>query len=272
LLWAGLIQSFLHTDAFTHRSVYTQMFLHAENFTHGSTYGAQIFFTQKCFYMEESKFLHTFFLHREVFIQGKFYTQTRLHTEVFTSKNCYTQKFLHRFLTHRGVYTGKFLHWETDRLCGIAKITSFLTSDHHFGRKGCIWHVKIAVLTFDHHFMPEGCIWRWKATIFSYFLPFGPHSFHAKRLNLTLKNRNFVSVFDIRPSFHVNGLQLTFQNCNFLPVLWHLRLTVQSHFYISFCRLTFVLCERVASEVLKLQFYNSFWRSTSFRAKRSIHA
>jgi hypothetical protein len=44
-------------------------------------------------------------------------------------------------------------------------------------------------------------------------------SFRANRLHLRCQNRNFASVFDVRPSFRAKGLHLRFQNQNFTPVL-----------------------------------------------------
>ena len=55
----------------------------------------------------------------------------------------------------------------------IAILPQFLTFDVHFVRKGFDWHLKIAILrqflTFDVHFVRKGCDWHLKIAIFSWF-------------------------------------------------------------------------------------------------------
>ena len=68
---------FLHTDAFTHRHVYTQKLLQQEACTHRRL--------------------------------RRFHTQRLLHTKVFTHSSLYTQKLLHTdAFTHRDFYTPSF--------------------------------------------------------------------------------------------------------------------------------------------------------------------
>ena len=57
--------------------------------------------------------------------------------------------------------------------------TSVLTFDVHFVRKGCAWHLKIAILhqflTFDVHFVQKGFDWHLKIAILRQFLTFDVH-------------------------------------------------------------------------------------------------
>ena len=71
-----------HTEAFTHRRLYTQKLLH-RRFLH------KRFYTQKL-------------LHTDTFTRRNFYTQTLLHTDTLTHS---TQKLL-----SRRVYTDAFTH------------------------------------------------------------------------------------------------------------------------------------------------------------------
>ena len=71
---------------------------------------------------------------------------------------------------------------------------------------------------------------------------------------MTLRLRNFTSVFAFRPSFREKGPHLRFQFCNF---------TVYSSFWHST-----ISRERVASEDAKLQVYFSFWCSTFISCER----
>ena len=71
------ILSIYHSEAFTHRRVYTQKFLHRE------------ISTQRSFHMQ--KLLHT-----KAFTQRSLYTEKLLHTEAFTHRSFYTEKSLHR--------------------------------------------------------------------------------------------------------------------------------------------------------------------------------
>ena len=61
----------------------------------------------------------------------------------------------------------------------IAILPQFLTFDVHFVRKGFDWHLKIAILrqflTFDLHFVRKGCAWHLKIAILHQFLTFDVH-------------------------------------------------------------------------------------------------
>ena len=89
-----------YTNAFTHRSFYTQKLLHIDAFTHRNLY------TQKLLHTET--FTHRSFLHADAFAHRSFYTQELLHKEAFTHRSFYTQKLLHtEAFTHRNFYTQK---------------------------------------------------------------------------------------------------------------------------------------------------------------------
>ena len=84
----------MHTEAFTHRSFYTQTLLHAEAFTHSGFYSQTL-------------------LHTESFTRRLFYTQRLLHTEAFTHRRFYTQKLLHtEALAHRSFDAQMLFHTE----------------------------------------------------------------------------------------------------------------------------------------------------------------
>ena len=91
-----IAHTLLHTDAFTHKSFYTQKLLHTEAFTHKA-------FTHRSFYIQ--KLLHTEAKH--TLLHRYFYTQTRLHTDTFTHRPFYTQELLlhTNACTHRSFYT-----------------------------------------------------------------------------------------------------------------------------------------------------------------------
>ena len=78
-------QTLLHTDAFTHKSLYTQKLLHTEAFT--------------------QTLLHTKLLPTEAFTYRSFYIQKLLHTDAFTQILLHTDTF-----THRHFYTQTLLH------------------------------------------------------------------------------------------------------------------------------------------------------------------
>ena len=86
----------------------------------------------------------------------------------------WTQDHIHR----RNMST--ILFWM--HLCTRSKIailSQFLTSNVHFARKGCDWHLKIAVLrqflTFNVHFVRKGCGGLTKIAISCQFLTFNVH-------------------------------------------------------------------------------------------------
>ena len=76
----------LHTNALTHRRIYTETLLHTDAFTHGNVYAA-------------------------VFTHGRFCRQTLLHTEApFTHRRLYTNAFPHKHLRHTDALTQQSLH------------------------------------------------------------------------------------------------------------------------------------------------------------------
>ena len=113
-----IANTFLHTDAFTHKSFYTQKLLHTEAFTQRLLHTKLLpteAFTYRRFYTQ--MFLHTdaftrTLLHTDTFTHRHFYTQTFLHTgAAFTHKRFDTQKLLHiDAFTHRHFYTQTLLH------------------------------------------------------------------------------------------------------------------------------------------------------------------
>ena len=117
-----------HTDAFTHRSFYTQTLSHKEtSLTHTHT--------QKCLHKSSvqtetfciSNLLHTnalthskplqiSFSYKHFNVQQAFtlhtHTQTLLHADVFTHRRFYAKKFLHKkvFTTSKPLHTCFFTH------------------------------------------------------------------------------------------------------------------------------------------------------------------
>jgi len=92
-----LQRELLHTEAFTHRSFYTEKPLHREAFTHKRVYTQKFLhrlYTEKLSHAEPSthKSFHTEkSLHREAFTGISFYTQKLLHREVFTQRRFYAK-------------------------------------------------------------------------------------------------------------------------------------------------------------------------------------
>ena len=122
----------LHTDAFTHRSLFIE-----QAFTQRSLYTASFIHRSIYTHTHQKKALHTrlytqsfytqTFLRIEACSQSRVYTEQLLHTEAFTQREAFAQssfynlihtetlntqmpKLLHRHVfTHRGIYT-KVLH------------------------------------------------------------------------------------------------------------------------------------------------------------------
>ena len=81
----------LHTEAFSHRSFYTQTLLHREALTH------RRFNTQAPLHADA--FTHRL-LYTRTLLHRRFYTQTLLHTDAFTHRCFYTQTlFTQHFYT-----------------------------------------------------------------------------------------------------------------------------------------------------------------------------
>jgi len=97
-------------------------------------------------------------------------------------------------------------------------------------------------------------------------LPFDVRpSFRAKGLHLVFQNWNFTQFFAVRPSCRAKGLDLIFQKWNFRQFFFVSTFQFDVvKLRTSFCRLTFIACERVASGFSKLQFYTTFCGPTWF--------
>ena len=98
------IYSFLSlTDAFTHRSFYTEKPLHRE------------FYTRKLLHTVKS-------LHRRAFTHRSFHTQKLLHKEVFIHKVVFTQKLLHiSFYTAKSLHRGAFTRSNQLKLAAVVR-------------------------------------------------------------------------------------------------------------------------------------------------------
>ena len=106
----------LHTEAFTHRRLYTKQLLYTEvPCTQGSLYTAAITQPLHRAAFTQSSFTHRRFytgkpLHRAAFTHKRLYTQTLFHTEAFTQGSLYTEQLLHtEVFTQRSLYTQKLL-------------------------------------------------------------------------------------------------------------------------------------------------------------------
>ena len=107
---------FLHTDAVTHKHMYTQRLLHKHFDTNTVTQTLlhTEAFTYKHFYAQT--LLHTNPLtHRRFYTQTLFAHRRFLHTDAVTHKHMYTQRLLHKHFdtntfTHRSFYIQTLLH------------------------------------------------------------------------------------------------------------------------------------------------------------------
>ena len=170
-------QTVLHTDASTHRSLYTQTLLHTDAFTHRRFLHAQKLLHTDSFYTQTLLHADAFYRHAHTLSHHKrFYTQTRwrhkrpfrttqtlLHADAFYTRT--HRNFTHkRFWRHRRPFRttqGYDLYrnvkrpsqfflsfWRpTSISCErvtidqvkIAIFPQFLTSNVHFVRKGYDW-------------------------------------------------------------------------------------------------------------------------------------
>ena len=131
-----------HTEAFTHRRLYTQKLLH-RRFLH------KRFYTQKL-------------LHTDTFTHRNFYTQTLLHTDTLTHS---TQKLLSRRVytdafTHRSLHTQHAEALYTQKKIAILLLPQFLAIDPHFVRNmGCRSNLisceRVARDDLNSHFSPS---------------------------------------------------------------------------------------------------------------------
>ena len=180
-VWYCHTHKLLHTDAFTHKSFYTQTVLHTDAFTHRRFY-TQMLFTHA----------HTL-SHTNAFTHRRFYTQTLLHKrkrppQFFlsfwrpTSISCervtidqVKSQFFPQFLTSNDHFARKGCDWNSK----FAFFLQFLTSNVHFVRKGCDWQLKVAIfpqfLTSNVHFVRKGCRGRFKIAILPRFLTSNVH-------------------------------------------------------------------------------------------------
>ena len=131
---------FPHTEAFTHRSFYTETPLHTDAFAHRHFYPQKLLHTDAC---TRKHFTHRRFLHTDAFTHKHFHTQRLLHTNAFTHRDAFTRTcfythtrtFTHRgfytqtLFTHRGFYTKRLLH--TDAFY----TQTLLHTDHFYPQK-----------------------------------------------------------------------------------------------------------------------------------------
>ena len=187
----------LDTEAFTHKSFYTQMSLHRifkQTPLHTEGLLTHICLCTQVFKEE----LHTeVFTQREASTQRSFYIQTPLQAEVFSHKGSWTQKLSHTesfytekpchtaALTHRSIYTQNLAHTEE------------LLHTKPFTQKSFTFHTQELLHTeaFRHR---SFCTGR------AFILPLTYVKFHNS--------------FQVRPSFRANGLRLAFQGHDFISV------------------------------------------------------
>ena len=218
-------QTFLHTEAFTHRHLYTQKLLHTDALTH------------RHLDTEHTETFKQTLLHKRFYTDAfKFYTQKLSHTAhrgfVHTEKIPLLLQFL--AIEPRFVRKGCGRHLE------IAFFPQFLAIEPRFVRKGCGGHLQIAILrqflAIEPPVVRKGCGGHLQIAILRQFLVIEPH-FVRKGCAGRLANSNFTSVFGDRTSFRAKGLRGT---------------TWESQFYRSFWRSNLVSCERVAFRAVSL--------------------
>ena len=282
----------LHTDAFTHITLYAQTLLH------------------RCFYTQMLP-------HTEAFTQRHFYTHTLLHADPFTHRRFYTQTLLRANpFTHKSFHPS-FSHSTIISCERVARKLAKLQFYYTFGNQN----------VYESEQSAANAMLPCKKNHFTSVLD-GRTSFRAKGLRRTRENRNFASVFDDRTSFRAKGLSRHTQNRNFTSqflaieprfasfratglsrhtqsrnftsafgdrssfrakgcrgtlkiAISHQFLAIEarfmrkccdrhskSQFHISFWRSNLVSCAMVAAEVVKSQFYLSFWRSKLVSCER----
>ena len=99
-------QRLSHTDAFTHRRVYTQTLLHTDAFPHRRLHAQTLLHTNDAF--THRRFYTQTLLHTDAFTHRRLDTQTLLHTNAFTHRH-----FAHRRFCTRRFYTQTLLHTQT---------------------------------------------------------------------------------------------------------------------------------------------------------------
>ena len=110
-------EQFLHTEAFTHICFYTKHHKAVFTDRPSHTLTHRCFFTQKRLHAETNAFAHRSCytqtpLHKESYTHGEAFTRTHLYTQkAFTHRGFYTEKSLHRAaFTRRSFYAQKLLH------------------------------------------------------------------------------------------------------------------------------------------------------------------
>ena len=231
-----------YTEAFTHRSIYTQTLLHTDAFTHRRFYTQTYDFTHRRVDTFTHKRFYTQTLwHTNVRFYTQtpwhFYTQTLLHTNTFTHRRKYTQRLLHtNTFTHRRFYTQTHLH--TDTFTHKHFYTQTLLHTDAFTHRRFYTQTLLRTNAFTHRRFYTQTLLHTDA-------------FTHKHFEDTLKLQ-FSSVFDGRTSFRAKGFAGN----------------TTSQFFPSFWRSNLISCERVARDDLKSQFYLSFWRSNIISCER----
>ena len=103
----------LHTEAFTHRHLYTRKLLRTDTFTHIGFYTRTLLHTDT---FTHRRFCTQTLLHTDAFTHRSFHAQRLLHADTFTRRRFYTQTLLRRdafthieAFTHRSFYTQTLL-------------------------------------------------------------------------------------------------------------------------------------------------------------------
>ena len=224
----GCILFLLPTKTIAHRSLtqgsfYTHARLHAEAFADRTFYTQELLhtesFTQRSFYTEKS-------LYRGVFTPRRVDPQKLLHADAFTQKK-YTQKLVRTgACTQSRFYTEQLLHREvfTQRRSMATQKVSPTT------------HKRVYTQKLVHR------------------EAFTQRVFYTQKLLCT---EAFTHIFAHR-NFYAEELLRT-EAFTHREVLTQTKLcdVARPQFHPSFCRLTFMSCEMVASAISKSHFYDS---------------
>ena len=131
-------------------------------------------------------------------------------------------------------------------------------------RKGCAPTSKTAIsphessqfLTLDHHFVRKGCAQTCEIASLL-------HVWTSKRMSQNIRPpmpcRRTKST--ILPQFLTIEARFVRKGCIWVGTPKKAAEVVKSQFYRSFWRSKLISCEMVATEVVKSQFHRSFWRS-----------
>ena len=221
-----------------------------------------------CFYYPQRR-LHTGALHRGAFTHTHVYTQKLLQTEPFTRRSFCIQKAL-----HRGAFTQRSLCTEEFLLPDALTHRSFYTQTH-LHRKNthkslCARELVHKVDFTQSNFYTEKSLHREEAWPHRRFSPtthkrvytqklvhreaFTQRVFYTQKLLCT---EAFTHIFAHR-NFYAEELLRT-EAFTHREVLTQTKLcdVARPQFHPSFCRLTFMSCEMVASAISKSHFYDS---------------